>query len=82
MEAYQNKLSPNHMKTSPKKAVIRLMLNTTRQYAIDITFVITLTCFYNPWNHIFHNVQAWQPLKMERNICTHITVNYTNTHEN
>ncbi len=30
----------------------------------------------------FHNVQAWQPLKMERNINTHITVNYTNTHEN
>ena len=32
--------------------------------------------------HRFHNVQAWQPLKMERNIHTHITVNYTNTHEN
>ena len=24
---------------------------TTRQYAIDITFVITLTCFHNPWIH-------------------------------
>ena len=56
------------MKTSPIKAVIRLMLNTRRQYAIDITFVITLTCFHNSWNHRFHNVQAWQPLKMERNI--------------
>ena len=70
------------MKTSPIKAVIRLMLNTTRQYAIDITFVIILTGFHNPWNHRFHNVQAWQPLKMERNIRTHITMNYTNTHEN
>ena len=72
------------MKTSPIKAVIRLMLNTTRQYAIDITFVITLTCFHNPWNHRFHNVQAWEPVKMERNIRTHITltVKYTNTHEN
>ena len=70
------------MKTSPIKAVIRLMLNTRRQYAIDITFVITLTCFHNSWNHRFHNVQAWQPWKMERNINTHITVNYTNTHEN
>ena len=58
------------------------MLNTTRQYAIDITLVITLTCFHNPWNHRFYNVQAWQPLKMEHNIHTHITVNYTNTHEN
>ena len=58
------------------------MLNTTRQNAIDITFVIILTGFHNPWNHRFHNVQAWQPLKMECNICTHIIVNYTNTHEN
>ena len=58
------------------------MLNTTRQNAIDITFVIILTGFHNPWNHRFHNVQAWQPLKMERNIRTHITVNHTNTHEN
>ena len=75
-------VSPNHMETSPIKVVIRLMLNTTWQYAIDITLVIKLTCFHNPWNHRFHNVQAWQPLKMERNIRTHVTVNHTNTHEN
>ena len=75
-------VSPNHMKTSPIKAVIRLMLNTTRQYVIDITFVLTLTCFHSPWNHRFHNVQTWQPLKMERNIRTHSRVNYANTHEN
>ena len=29
----------------------------------------------------FHNVQAWQPLKMERKIRAHITVNYTHSHE-
>ena len=29
----------------------QLVIITTRQYAIDITFVITLTCFHNPWNH-------------------------------
>ena len=72
------------MKTSPIKAVIRLMLNTTRQYAIDITFVITPTCFHNPViTNRFHNVvMEKKPLKMECNICTHFTVNYTNTHEN
>ena len=62
---------PNHMKASPIKAVIKLMLNTIGQHAIVITFVIKLTCFHIPWNHRFHNIQVWQPLKMEHNAHTH-----------
>ena len=67
-------ISPNHMKTSPIKAVIRLMLNTTRQYAIDITFVITLTCFHNPViTNRFHNVTT-------ENGAQHMHTHYSELH--
>ena len=61
---------------------LSLICQLTSEDIKSINSSSSLTCFHNPWNYRFHNVQAGQPLKMEHNICTHVTVNYTNTHEN